>query len=92
MSQFTDDKVEILELLYENGANVNAQKRDNYTPLHLACLFGREKCVKFLLKHGADRNLKTHDEKIALDLAKANTSNPSARQRIIGWLQMCYKI
>lgn len=89
---FTGDGVRYVEQLVLNGANVNALMERNVTALHLACRNAHEKSVKVLLKHGADRKIKTADGKTALELTQADKTNPKARERITNWLQMCYKI
>ena len=48
----------ITELLLENGADVNAQDKENTTPLHLASYFGSVEVSVVLLKHGANANTK----------------------------------
>eukprot|EP01012_Entosiphon_sulcatum_P040065 TRINITY_DN5369_c0_g1_i1.p2 TRINITY_DN5369_c0_g1~~TRINITY_DN5369_c0_g1_i1.p2 ORF type:complete len:578 (+),score=78.47 TRINITY_DN5369_c0_g1_i1:3334-5067(+) len=39
----------VIELLFENGAEVEATDKYGRTPLHLACLYGHDRAVKFLL-------------------------------------------
>ena len=41
-------------LLLSRGANVNAKKYDNATPLHCACEIGNLGIITLLLNHGAD--------------------------------------
>ena len=49
---------EILSYLIENGAEVNAfTRRDNCTPLMLACKYGHLNAVTSLIEHGAKVNL-----------------------------------
>ncbi len=40
----------------ERGVDVNAQRRDQWTPLHLASFFGRPEIARVLLDHGAKPN------------------------------------
>ena len=40
--------------LISNGANVNAGKQDDWTPIHLSARNGHLEVVKLLLEHGAD--------------------------------------
>ncbi len=49
--------VDIVKLLIQNGANVNAQDRDGCTALHEASEVRNYKIVKVLLSHGADVNV-----------------------------------
>ena len=46
----------IVECLLKHGADVNAKEKENYTPLHIACLerHGHIDIVECLLKYGAD--------------------------------------
>lgn len=62
-----DDKV--VEILVQNGADVNSTNTDEETPLHIATLIGRDEIVDFLIKSGADVNRKDKNEKTALDIA-----------------------
>ena len=41
-------------LLQHKHININLRDNSNDTPLHLACREGSLKCVKTLIKHGAD--------------------------------------
>ena len=45
---------EVIELLLQNGANVNAQDNMHFTPLHIAVLKKLPENVKVLLEHGAE--------------------------------------
>lgn len=59
-----DQGVPLLQLLIDNGANVNQVQKDTvYTPLDFAASFGCTDCIKLLLQHGAHRT--------ATDLARA---------------------
>lgn len=46
--------VDVLKLLIEKGANVEAKDAGGETPLHVAVSNGKAKCVAELLKNGAD--------------------------------------
>ena len=46
--------LEVVKLLFEKGANVNHQDRDDFTPLILAAYEGHLKVIKWLLRNGAD--------------------------------------
>ena len=45
---------EIMELLIEAGADVNARGNNGVTALHLAAYYGNDRSVAFLLEKGAD--------------------------------------
>jgi len=60
---------EIAKLLIDNGAQINKQKFDGYTPLMLAVLNEHPDMIKLLLEAGADINLKDNHSQTALRLA-----------------------
>ena len=47
---------EIVELLVENGAEVNAKGLADWTPLHLAAYNNNEQIVQLLIAKGAEMN------------------------------------
>jgi len=47
---------DVIRLLIEHGANVNAVENTNQTPLHRACFSGSLNCVKLLVDNGAAIN------------------------------------
>lgn len=49
----------MVKWLIEHGANVDAETRANYTPLHQAAQQGHNHVVRYLLEHGASPNTKT---------------------------------
>jgi ankyrin repeat protein len=71
--EFQEDKdynkiIEIFSTLLLNGADINLQINDDETPLmHSAWLYRSYEVVEFLLKNGANPNLK-FDGETALDL------------------------
>ena len=58
-----------MRLLLERGANVNAQDKDNTTPLHLAVKWGSCEMEQSILEHDAQHNLVDKDGKNPLHLA-----------------------
>lgn len=64
--------VDMVKLLVENGADVNAVSQDGTTALMLAAQSEKLDVVNYLLEHGADANKKNAAGKTALDLATAN--------------------
>ncbi|KAJ1475097.1 ankyrin repeat-containing domain protein, partial [Baffinella frigidus] len=48
-------------LLSEYGAEVAVTTSDGRTPLHIACLLGRETVAHLLIAHGADVSAEIND-------------------------------
>jgi ankyrin repeat protein len=61
---------EIVELLINNGADVNAKDSLDGTPLHLAAREGHMETAELLIAEGADVNAKTADGGTPLDVAE----------------------
>ena len=61
---------EIVALLLEHGADVNAKSRDGGTALHAAAFLGRAEATKLLLEKGADTTLRNNKGSTAIDGAK----------------------
>jgi ankyrin repeat protein len=59
----------IVELLVRHGAPLNAPDRDGNTPLHEAAMLDVRAAAEVLLRGGADRSLRNHDNKTPLELA-----------------------
>jgi len=53
---------DIVKILVENGANVNAKDLMGFTPLHSAIMGNHLAIVKFLIENGADINAKAENE------------------------------
>ena len=51
--------------------DVNTQNGDGFTPLHVAAMWGREKCVKLLMEKGADPVISDNDEMTPLDYSES---------------------
>ena len=66
----TGPSVELLALLLERGADINAQSPNGSTPLMMAARFGTEDSIKLLVKKGADKNLRNDRNLSAADLAR----------------------
>lgn len=62
----------MVQLLVEYGAKVNVAQQGGWTALHQAADHGHEELVRYLLKVGADRALKSDDGRIAADMARGN--------------------
>ena len=61
---------EIVEILLQNGAEVNALNEFDFTPLHFAAQNGHFAIVETLLTHGAEKGLKSYFHTTPLELAK----------------------
>jgi ankyrin repeat protein len=59
-------KKEIVELLINQGAQINLQNKDGYTALILASYLGFEEIVELLVGVGAEVELKSYQERTAL--------------------------
>lgn len=64
-----DDKVEILQLLVEAGADVNARTHKAWTPLHCAARYGYSKACRILIENGSDEQAVTRKNKTPRMLA-----------------------
>ena len=62
---------ESVQLLLENGAQINALDYEQNTPLHLAAKLGYHEIVEILLKYGARKDLKNEANLIPLSLVQA---------------------
>uniref|UniRef100_A0A6P6XRZ9 Poly [ADP-ribose] polymerase n=1 Tax=Dermatophagoides pteronyssinus TaxID=6956 RepID=A0A6P6XRZ9_DERPT len=51
-------RLDVVDFLIQQGANIHAKDDGGLVPLHNACSFGHIEVVKLLLKNGADPNVK----------------------------------
>ncbi|XP_022785716.1 ankyrin-2-like isoform X2 [Stylophora pistillata] len=63
---------DFVELLLENGEDVDQRDEFNLTPLHLAAWYGKRAVVELLLRHGANVNAVDRFQKTALQKAERN--------------------
>ena len=66
-----------IELLIDNGADVNAMRGGGGTPLSYAASWGHEEIVELLIANGADVNVKDAFSETPLDVA-THPDNPNA--------------
>lgn len=50
---------EVVKILVQNGASLNVQSQNGFTPLYMAAQENHDGCVKFLLSKGANQALAT---------------------------------
>ena len=65
-------RTEIVALLLEHGADINARSKDGGTALHAAAFLGRAETVKLLLDKGADTTIQHNMGGEAIEGAKMN--------------------
>ncbi|MFH1921664.1 MAG: ankyrin repeat domain-containing protein, partial [Planctomycetota bacterium] len=61
---------EIVELLVQAGADVNAANQWGVTPIYFAAAWGHKEVAMFLIDRGADVHVKAHDGETPLQVAK----------------------
>eukprot|EP00834_Sanchytrium_tribonematis_P008691 NODE_1121_length_2108_cov_0.419612.p1 type:complete len:512 gc:universal NODE_1121_length_2108_cov_0.419612:418-1953(+) len=61
--------IEMITALYDNGADINTQDCDGFTPCHYAIQRKDLRYVKFFFEHGFDSTLLTHKRLSVLHLA-----------------------
>jgi len=52
-------QIDIVRTLVENGADVNVQSQNGFTPLYMAAQENHDAVVTFLLQNGANQSLAT---------------------------------
>ena len=62
-------QTEVIELLIQKGADVNARNRNGTTPLHGAVFLGQTEAVELLIQKGADANARTNERATPLDIS-----------------------
>jgi len=72
-------KPEIIELLLENGANVDSTSNGGYTPLHIAASIGDLRCIEMLLKYNAHVKVTDEFKKTPHRTAELNKQRKAAR-------------
>lgn len=66
----TDEHLELIRVLLENGAQINSKDDDRWTPLHLACQLGVNKVISYLVMKGADKDACTIENLRPIDLVE----------------------
>lgn len=80
LNAITNGNLCMVKQMVEFGLNVNYiyDKEQNYTFLHLACLMGHSKVVKYLIDVGANANLVTFDGHQPIDFIESDDLNTIA--------------
>jgi ankyrin repeat protein len=65
-------RVDVAQVLFDHGADINARMVDGFVPLHFASLGGHRMVVQFLLEHGATVDAGDEYNETALYFALAN--------------------
>lgn len=82
------DHPNVVRLLLENGANVNATTDSGFQALFWAARYGHAEAAKVLLESGADVNAKDKDGMTAMKWATTNRSvSPPHYDRVISLLK-----
>ncbi|KAL4961384.1 uncharacterized protein BDV14DRAFT_180608 [Aspergillus stella-maris] len=84
ISAAAEQNSEMVSLLIEHGAEVNAVDNYGRSALMEAALFGRVDNVKVLLQHSADKNTQDGENRLAVDLARDNYKNRRERYQRAG--------
>jgi ankyrin repeat protein len=66
----TEQHLEMIRVLLENGAEINTEDEDKWTPLHLACQQGMTSVISYLIKKGADEEASTIENLRPIDLVE----------------------
>ena len=69
MIESMNGNLNMIKILLDIGADINAKDHINWTPLFWATCYGNEEVVKYLLEHGA-KLIKTKGNITALDYAR----------------------
>ncbi|CAM0136699.1 unnamed protein product [Umbelopsis sp. WA50703] len=64
--------LDIIKLLVEKGADVNALTKENETPLHYACLSEQSDAAQYLIDHGCDVSIQDKEGNTAQQSASTN--------------------
>eukprot|EP00794_Sanderia_malayensis_P014059 gene14059-15524_t len=81
-------KTGTLKKLLESGSIVNLQNANGETALHTAVAHSQQRCMKLLLKHGANPNTISKDGHSPVDIAK---SSPSCLKILIRYGGIIFK-
>ena len=77
-------QTEVVQLLIENGVDVNIKNGDGATPLHSAAFLGRVDVAKLLLENGADLKARNDDGATPVDVLFVNWETTTFIGSLIG--------
>ena len=77
-------QTEIVQLLIENGVDVNIKSGDGATPLHSAAFLGRVDVAKLLLENGADIKARNNDGATPVDVLSVDWETTAFVGSLIG--------
>ena len=80
-------KANMVALLLDKGANLEAKTRDGLTPLHCAARSGHENVVDMMVQRGAPISSKTKNGLAPLHMASQGINNVSF-SRIFSWFSL----
>ena len=64
-----EEQINIIRILFQNGAKPNDKDIFGKTPLHYAAEMGKSRCIPILLQKGAFLDIRDKHNKTPLDLA-----------------------
>ncbi len=76
----SQDGVRVARLLLERGVDVDVQRRDHWTPLHVASYFGKAGITELLLEHSANASAKTDNGETPLHLVSCGENNEATTE------------
>ena len=62
------NRISVMRLLLDRGADINSKDDANQTPLHMAALSGQKLAMQLLLDRGADTNIRDLHNQTPFDL------------------------
>jgi ankyrin repeat protein len=69
-----NDPVDVMKLLVDKGADVNAANDLGMTPVHYAVQRGVDRIIEYLAAHGAKFDIKNKQGRTPADLARGRTA------------------
>ena len=69
-----NDPVDVMKVLVEKGANVNAANDAGMTPMHYAVQRGADRIIEYLASKGARFDIKNKQGRTPADLARGRTA------------------